>query len=563
MFHQLTATHLFSLFLSFSLSLFLPLAVSISNAHTHAHTQVEVTSDLVSDSSYVTTNGNTRFAFNFTVQNWQKINQAPTLTIKASTRNPFGTELEVWDDHGIDGVNDVSFPLYLLQPEITSFKITQSSCYPCDNNTILVEFTTNTPIFAACRPTFTLTGLTGSVKVSNSTSLNLVSSTSGVSANSTTQTAASVYWEQSTGLMHFGVHSDIGSHPWPHHAAAPSSVTFEFTLTNQEQSQDAPTLGFSGKYNKAAIDVGWDFASSDQVWTMSGDFGNTAAHLWKTKHGRDVYQTNAGERRPMFIRAASFIESRIAQSYPWFFLSLPLSLSRSVWIDMQHRQASGCSAMSTRLLPLYSLYRSLFFARSLSLLRARSLCTHTHTHTYIHKHTNTHTHTHIYIYIYIYTCMQRMRASGCSATTTTPLSFYSLPLSLSSVYSHFLSRFLSLSLSFSPIIYIPLSATQAFSSKRNHRQCEAEHRSFVFVQPDDLYLKARWCMRAYDPDQIKRGRCRQIFKRQPKCRLRNVERSPLRWRLSSFPDAQSAACGFAQHLFASVYSFKHGIYFRI
>ena len=211
-----------------------------------------------------------------------------------------------------------------------------------DNNTILLELSTNTPIFAACRPTFTLTGLTGSVEVVNSTTLNLISSTAGVSANSTAQMEGSVYWEQSTGLMQFGVHSDIGSHPWPHLVASPSSITLQFTLTNQEQFQSAPTLGFSVQYTKAAIDGGsWDFAADFQDWNMSGDFGNNDTHLWQTKHGRDIFETNVDERRPMFIRRASFIESRIAQSYPWPSAANKITVNIKLNMDL----LSSCKPM--------------------------------------------------------------------------------------------------------------------------------------------------------------------------------------------------------------------------
>ncbi|MFN9900714.1 MAG: hypothetical protein ACK55Z_18435, partial [bacterium] len=93
-------------------------------------------------------NGHTRIAFNFTVQNWQKeIPVGKTVTFKASTRDPFDfTTIEVWADHVIAGTSDVRSPLYLIKPTITSFNISQSSPYPCDDNTILVEFKTNTPI---------------------------------------------------------------------------------------------------------------------------------------------------------------------------------------------------------------------------------------------------------------------------------------------------------------------------------------------------------------------------------------------------------------------------------
>jgi hypothetical protein len=281
--------------------------------------QFDVTSDLVSDEySNVNNNGTTSFSFNFAVRNWQKSNDGPSITIKGSFRNPLVLGLELWDNLVIRGENKSEFPLYLLQPSINALNLTQSSPYPCDNNTILVEFTTNTPIFAACRPTFILTGLTGSIRMSNSTLLSLSGATTGIAANSTAETVGAVFWEQSSGEMRFGLNADIGTTPSAGLGLATVKVSFTFTLANQEKYQDAPRVEFAVKYNTGAIGGSWSFGSHEQVWSVARS-GVNKDHLWITKHGRDIYlqKDSAVERQPLFIRRGTFLQRRIFQDYPW------------------------------------------------------------------------------------------------------------------------------------------------------------------------------------------------------------------------------------------------------
>ena len=60
------------------------------------------------------------------------------------------------------GVKGDAEALKIRDPQFTVHTIVQSSSTPCDLNTIAVTLRSNVPLFAACKPRVTMTGLVGS-----------------------------------------------------------------------------------------------------------------------------------------------------------------------------------------------------------------------------------------------------------------------------------------------------------------------------------------------------------------------------------------------------------------
>jgi len=130
--------------------------------------------------------------------------------------------------------------LFITQPYLgASSAVTQSSPYPCADNTITVKVDTNVPLMDDCAPKVTVSGLTGSCTADNPTA-SVTSSTSGP------RFATTGSWSKTTGQI---IVVAVGEHL----EAAPELFTRSFSIAvkNPAANQVAPKLTMTLTFNKA------------------------------------------------------------------------------------------------------------------------------------------------------------------------------------------------------------------------------------------------------------------------------------------------------------------------
>jgi len=329
-----------------------------------------VTNDLVVDPAFVQADGDTSFQFNFTVMNWHKGRPGSLLAVDASFVDPWSQVVTAFkapdaapalpeNSHllQLQQPNDWLHPLHLQTPAITKIWMTQTSPYPCDTNVIRVDIMTNTKIFEACKPSFTISGLEGHETNTSLLGVSYPTGYSGIAANGTFSSGAeqdAVYWNAgpkfSSGptMLSFGVTTDIplkyngGLAVAPPTDAASSTLSFTFEITNQAQFRDAPALVATAQYATSVFHMhgsAWPLEYSTPVsWDTSNTWAVNELHDWKTQHARAIYNGNAfvasTEKRPLHIRKAEFITKGIGQTYPWPAARNTIKVTLSLNMDL-------------------------------------------------------------------------------------------------------------------------------------------------------------------------------------------------------------------------------------
>ena len=169
---------------------------------------------------------NASYVFTFNVTNQETGQPAQSLSITADTLTH---DFEPMTSSALD----TSSPMYIISPRVLGHAnqttVHQSSANPCAVNSIRITITTNVPIFAACSPALTISGLNSSSTpdLSNSSDLSALQGSPSV-----TGTLAIQSWTRSTGVLVLAVDTiDLGN--------AETQFSFHFELLNPSKHQNA------------------------------------------------------------------------------------------------------------------------------------------------------------------------------------------------------------------------------------------------------------------------------------------------------------------------------------
>jgi hypothetical protein len=206
---------------------------------------------------------------------------------------------------------------------------------------------TNTPIFEACKPTFTISGLEGHQTNASILPVSYPGGYASVAANGSASTAVqlnAIFWDSgakftsppSATRVRFGITQTL---PLKYDGGLMNSdsslptdsslatLEFSFTIFNQARFQDAPSLTASAKYSTSKFDVNnggvWDAQyKTDALWNVPTVFDVQNALTWQTQFNRAIYvgddeYRDEMEKRPLFIRQARFPIKNIGQTNPW------------------------------------------------------------------------------------------------------------------------------------------------------------------------------------------------------------------------------------------------------
>ena len=122
--------------------------------------------------------------------------------------------------------------------------ISQSSPYPCDNNTITVSLTFNVPLFASCSPAITVSGLTGTVTASGTMTLTGVQ----VPPGSLLPDLSASQWTRNTGTLVTGLTAK--SNPVMYNVASGETyLVFGMPLVNPAGSQASPPVSITASFS--------------------------------------------------------------------------------------------------------------------------------------------------------------------------------------------------------------------------------------------------------------------------------------------------------------------------
>jgi len=178
------------------------------------------------------------FSVSFDIVNQESANTPGT---NALSLQPSYVEMSGGAAAAVTDATGNSQPFYILGPVIeASSSAWQSSDEPCAVNTIAVTLTTNVPLYFACTPKITLSGLTSS----SSDSLSDITSVVLVDAGSTSVTAES--WTRETGTLILAPNGYV-----------PQNFAVRFTLINPSYHQNAPGMTVGIQYSGA-----YDFVSN-------------------------------------------------------------------------------------------------------------------------------------------------------------------------------------------------------------------------------------------------------------------------------------------------------------
>ncbi|KAJ1491074.1 hypothetical protein T484DRAFT_1776118, partial [Baffinella frigidus] len=288
-----------------------------------------VTSDVASNyetaiSGAAMSYGYTRMVLAVDVTNQQMGRDGTNVVVEASYM--VGTS-QAWTPTTQAGANMDELATFLRTPTITQVKMNQSSPYPCDNNTIVIEIYTNVPFFGACSPMVTISKLTGSVQtmfnIVNNTNLGgpvdlpLVDSTTGVARNGSDASSNSmVEWDLDAGTMKFGISDgvQIGDPRLYSNGETYPTLVLKVSLLNQAAPQRAPSVAISARYAAPAQDeTAWDIDTTYAVFPFSAPANSEDS---ATYTGNPVHQwaTDAASyKKPLYIREAEFLAANIGQ----------------------------------------------------------------------------------------------------------------------------------------------------------------------------------------------------------------------------------------------------------
>jgi len=238
------------------------------------------------------------FVFNISVMNQQMYHQGPDVTIEAH----YGSY--AWDTFTQSGADMPSSPMYIVHPSIDVVRASQNTPYPCDNNTIVVEFEANVPTFSACMPQFTITGLTGTAQPQSGSMLLSGASTPSISANGSMSTMGTMFWNASSGTLEFSILDGATITHWNS-----PSFTLEFDVVNPAAHQSAPTISVAASYHR----------DETTAWSIdpTSPYSTAATISLDTDWVTDASGDTTEYLRPMYIREASFQTADIGQTTPW------------------------------------------------------------------------------------------------------------------------------------------------------------------------------------------------------------------------------------------------------
>jgi len=184
----------------------------------------------------------TAYSFSIVVTNQAQGQAAPSVSAFADRVTTVYSIFQRPSSTGLSGDMD---PMFIRSASFVTASskcsITQSSPVPCNNNNLTVSLTFNVPLFAACAPSVTISGLTGTVTPSGS--LGLVST--GGSTGFSTADLANV-WNRLDGTLTVNVtkSGQIGGDV----TTGETSIVFNVPLKNPASGQDAPVLSVVGSF---------------------------------------------------------------------------------------------------------------------------------------------------------------------------------------------------------------------------------------------------------------------------------------------------------------------------
>ena len=273
------------------------------------------TSSLSSSSADGTLTG---FGFRFVLSNQAYFQNAPTISLQLNLvdylnfNNRFGLQQA--------GTNTQTSPMYILQPNV-ALHSSQSSPYPCDNNTLTFELYSQMPIFHACSPLISFTGLVGTVP---DTSLN-PSGSVYLSSDSSINLTTSAVWMSGTGSLYLNTTGNLGVSVIP-------TALFRIIVRNQAIQQSAPNFVFSMSYNtKGGTMPG---AALYTPWTVSAGWVVSTSIVARSPYPVYSWPGDPSDwRQPLYIRTP-VTTSYMGQSTPIPGISNTIGVTLSVNVEL-------------------------------------------------------------------------------------------------------------------------------------------------------------------------------------------------------------------------------------
>eukprot|EP00961_Rhodomonas_salina_P054389 730705-Rhodomonas_salina.1 len=229
----------------------------------------------------------TTYTVSFNVTNPAQPQTAPALTVTGT-----GIPVTTASISSSDALTVAQFSFDIKE-------MSQSSPFPCDDNTITVTLTSTMPLLYSCAPQITLSNLidTATVDVSDMTITFL-------SADMATLSYTGGSWTQSTGTLHINI-SDAMMQAGTDRVR---DISFTFDLMNPERGQAGPAIALDGEIEN----------HNAYSWTQLMNQDATTANLDYTgKADGTIVAPAAGDAATLYIIAASFAVRAISTSTPY------------------------------------------------------------------------------------------------------------------------------------------------------------------------------------------------------------------------------------------------------
>ena len=195
----------------------------------------------------------------------------------------------------------------VVNTEFDMKNIGQSTPWGCNLNTITLTLASNVPLFSTCDPSITLSNLQGTLTLDTpQLDLNFSHSSDVCSVNG----AVKGIWTQSTGTVVVNLTQVLQAA----NMTFATDFSFSFQVVNQEQGQASPNVTLTHHIANSAND------GSQAARTLAQDFDADATMgtvVFLEEEAVAPIVVEAGDAKPLFIRAASFSTRFIRQSSPY------------------------------------------------------------------------------------------------------------------------------------------------------------------------------------------------------------------------------------------------------
>eukprot|EP00961_Rhodomonas_salina_P050639 680035-Rhodomonas_salina.1 len=278
------------------------------------------------------TMADTAYSFEFIVSNPAGAQVCQTISVSGSGCGDIHGQA-----HGVDDVLDSASgdmcTMTVEELDFDSYVATQSSPFPCDNNTITLSFSINVPMLVRCSPQITISGLSTAV---------------GPMAGNIT--LADV---QNGGATLFNMYGEWGG---PGDGtllltpvvdlAASTEYSFSFTLVNPSSGQSEAAVLLEADMSSAMLGSDAGDTLTAFSWPTSGtqqfDYETSVAEIVIAGKSTSDIDVDANDLHPLYIREPTLLMAVVAQSSKSPCESNTISVTLQSNVPLLTTAASGC-----------------------------------------------------------------------------------------------------------------------------------------------------------------------------------------------------------------------------